>query len=128
MSNWLHLVMAVSILFNVMGVANRFVLWRIDAARVHAEQEISACFGAGTTLGDIERLPPQGDLLRDALGADIERIIGELTSLAQRSRRLSLSLLVPMGGEMAYRYQEDRIQKTTAVLRAFQERWKQARG
>jgi TRAP-type uncharacterized transport system substrate-binding protein len=127
-SNWLHLVMAVSILFNVMGVANRFVLWRIDAARVHAELEISACFGKGSTLGDIERLPPAGDLLRDALGAEVDRIIGELDSLAHRSRRLSLSVLVPMGGEMAYRYQEDRIHKTLAVLRAFRERWQRARG
>ena len=40
-SNWVHLVMAISILFNVMGIANRFVLWRIDAARVRAEHEIA---------------------------------------------------------------------------------------
>jgi hypothetical protein len=126
-SNWVHLIMAVSILFNVMGVANRFVLWRIDAARVRAEQEISHSFGAGITLGDIERLAPAGDLLREALGAEVDRVITELDSLAQRSRRLSLSVLVPMGGEMAYRYQEDLIHETLAVLRAFRERWKRAR-
>jgi hypothetical protein len=110
-----------------MGVANRFVLWRIDAARVRAEQEISHCFGAGITLGDIERLSLGGDLLREAIGAEVSRVIAELDSLALRSRKLSLSVLVPMGGEMAYRYQEDRIHATLAVLRAFRERWQAAR-
>src|SRR5207248_3047284 len=63
-TNWVHLVMAVSVLFNLMGVGNRFLLWRIDAARVRAEREIELCFGAATTLGDIARAEPRGDLLR----------------------------------------------------------------
>ena len=65
-SNWVSLVMGVSILFNLMGVGNRFLLWRIDAARVRAEREIEACFGAGTTLGDIARMDPD----RGALGRE----------------------------------------------------------
>jgi TRAP-type uncharacterized transport system substrate-binding protein len=128
MSNWLHLVMGISILFNVMGVANRFILWRIDAARVRAEQELARCFGPGATLGDIARMDPTGDLLRDEIGAEVDRVVGELADLAARSRKLSLTVLVPMGGEMAYRYQESLIHETLAVLRAFRERWQKARG
>jgi hypothetical protein len=126
-SNWVSLVMGVSILFNLMGVGNRFVLWRIDAARVRAEHDISACFGPGATLGDIARLEPAGDLLRDGIGQEISRVITELEALAARSRRLSLTVLVPMGGEMAYRYQEGLIHETLSVLRAFRERWQAAR-
>lgn len=127
-SNWVHVVMGVSILFNLMGVGNRFVLWRIDAARVKSENEIAHCFGPGTTLGDIARLDPEGDLLRDGIGVEVDRVIVALQELAERSRRLSLSVLVPMGGEMAYRYQENLIHETIAVLRGFRERWREARG
>ena len=122
-TNWVHLVMAVSVLFNLMGVGNRFLLWRIDAARVRAEREIELCFGPATTLGDIARVEPRGDLLRPAVRAEVERVLAELEALAARSRRQSLSVLVPMGAEMAYRYQESLIHDTLAVLRAFRERW-----
>jgi hypothetical protein len=117
----------VSILFTVMGVANRFMLWRIDAARVAAEHEIGRCFGAAATLGDIARLTPQGDLLADRIGAEVDRVVAALDALAQRSRRQSLSVLVPMGGEMVYRYQEALIHEALSVLRAFRERWQEAR-
>jgi TRAP-type uncharacterized transport system substrate-binding protein len=122
-TNWVHLVMAVSVLFNLMGVGNRFLLWRIDAARVRAEREIELCFGPATTLGDIARVEPRGDLLRPAVRAEVERVLAELEALAARSRRQSLSVLVPMGAEMAYRYQEGLIHDTLSVLRAFRERW-----
>ena len=125
-SNWVHLVMAVSVLFNLMGVANRFVLWRIDAARVRSEQEIEGCFGPSTTIGDIARLTPSGELLRPRLGAEIDRVIKELEALGARSRRLSLSVLVPMGGEMAYRYQESLIFEALAALRGFRVRHREA--
>ncbi len=126
-SNWLHLIMAVSILFNVMGVANRFVLWRIDAARVAAEHEIARCFGPAVTLGDIARLVPKGELLAARIGAEVDRVVAELEALAIKSRKQSLSVLVPMGGEMVYRYQETLIHETLAVLRGFRERWQEAR-
>jgi hypothetical protein len=119
--------MAVSVIFNLMGMANRFVLWRIDAARVRAEQEIAACFGPATTMGDIARMTPKGELLSPRIRAEIDRVIAELESLRARSRKLSLSVLVPMGGEMAYRYQESLIHEALAVLRAFRERWLSAR-
>ena len=127
-SNWVHLVMGISILFNAMGVANRFVLWRIDAARVKAEQRIARCFGPATTMGDIARTEAEGDLLADNVGDELTQVIRDLEQLALRSRRISVSVLVPMGGEMAYRYQEGLIHETLATLRAFLARWRAARG
>lgn len=121
-SNWVHVVMAVSLLFNAMGVGNRFRLWRIDAARVKAEQELAACFGEGATLGDIARFDPAEKALPPGTLAEVDRVIDELEELAARSRKQSLSVLVPMGGEMAYRYQEQLVHETLAVLRALRER------
>jgi hypothetical protein len=126
-SNWVSLVMGVSILFNLMGVGNRFFLWRIDAARVRAEREIAACFGAATTLGDIARMDASGAPSKEGIGEEIDRLIAGLEALAARSRRLSLTVLVPMGGEMAYRYQESLIHETLSVLRAFRDRRRAAR-
>jgi TRAP-type uncharacterized transport system substrate-binding protein len=118
-ANWAYVVMAVSLLFNAMGFGHRFRLWRIDAARVHLESEIGALFGPTTTLGDIARKAPEAE--KDALAqrARVEEIVRELEALAARSRKQSLSVLVPMGQEMAYRYQESVIYETLAVLRDF---------
>jgi TRAP-type uncharacterized transport system substrate-binding protein len=124
-SNWVHLMLGVSVLFNALGLANRVVLWRIDAARVKAEQDIARCFGPGATLGDIARLSPPGPPLREGTFAEVDRVIAELEALAARSRKLSLTVLVPMGGEMLYRYQENLVHETLAVLRAFRERWRE---
>ena len=126
LSNWVQVVMAVSVLFNVMGLANRFVLWRIDAARVKAEQEIAKSFGPSTTMGDIARAEPEGPLLRPEVKTEVDRVIGRLEDLAARSRKYSLSVLCPMGGEMAYRYQESLIHEALSVLRGFRERWVEA--
>lgn len=125
-SNWVHLAMVVSVLFNLMGGANRFVLWRIDVRRVRSERDIALCFGAATTLGDIARLEPKDDPVRVDIDDQTDRIVRELAALGAWSRRASLSVLVPMGGEMAYRYQENLIHETLAVLRAFRERRRRA--
>ena len=126
-SNWVHLIMGVSLLFNAMGFGNRFRLWRIDAARVKAEHELAQCFGPGATLGDIARSTPSGDLLRAEIKTELDRVIDRARGRSPRAHaRQSLSMLVPMGGEMAYRYQEQVIHETLAVLRAFRERWIEA--
>ncbi|HVY49414.1 MAG TPA: hypothetical protein VHB21_26160, partial [Minicystis sp.] len=118
-SNWAYVVMGVSLLFNAMGLANRFILWRIDAARVHAETELARVLGAGVVLGDLERLDARE---HTAWLPALEKVGAELAALAQRSRRLSLSPLVPMGGEMAYRYQETLMLETLRILHAFRDR------
>ena len=118
-ANWAYVVMGVSLLFNAMGFGHRFRLWRIDAARVKLESELARLFPPSTTLGDIRRTRPEGPLATGPARAEIDRVVGALEELAQRSRRYSLSVLVPMGQEMAYRYQEGVIYDTLAVLREF---------
>jgi TRAP-type uncharacterized transport system substrate-binding protein len=121
-ANWAYIVMGVSLLFNAMGFGHRFRLWRIDADRVKLEDELASFFPPSTTLGDIERTTPNADFESREILATFDRIVGELEQLARRSRRYSLSMLVPMGQEMAYRYQEGVIYETLAVLRNFKSR------
>ncbi|MBI5481505.1 MAG: hypothetical protein HY906_21790 [Deltaproteobacteria bacterium] len=121
-SNWISLVMGVSVLFNLMTFGHRFRLWRLDVARVRLESDIFRLFGPTTTLDDIRTLPaPDGDSRAGILDG-LARLIPALEALHERCRRESLSLLVPMGQEMAYRYQEDLIHKALAVLRDFRRR------
>ena len=118
-ANWAYVVMGVSLLFNAMGAGHRFRLWRIDDARVKLESELSPLFGQNVTLGDIARTEPSGKLADKEAKATVATLIVELEKLAARSRRQSLSMLVPMGQEMAYRYQEEIIYQTLSVLRDF---------
>ena len=120
--NWMYLITGLSVLFNVMGFGHRFQLWRIDANRVRFEQEVARLFGPSTTLGDISQLAPSPEQKTPEILQEIDRIIHELEALAARSRKQSLSVLVPMGQEMAYRYQEGVIYDTLAVLRAYVKR------
>jgi TRAP-type uncharacterized transport system substrate-binding protein len=121
-SNWIYLVMGVSVLFNVMTFGHRFRLWRLDVARVRLESDIFRLFGPTTTLDDIRAMPAPDADTRAAILEGLARLIPALEGLGERCRRESLSLLVPMGQEMAYRYQEDLIHKALAVLRDFRRR------
>jgi TRAP-type uncharacterized transport system substrate-binding protein len=117
-ANWAYVVMGVSLLFNAMGFGHRFRLWRIDAARVALESQLTQVFGQSTTVGDIAK----SGALTAQQNAQVARIVTELEDLSLRSRRYSLSVLVPMGQEMAYRYQEEVIHQTLAVLHELQRR------
>jgi hypothetical protein len=117
-ANWAYVVMGVSLLFNAMGFGHRFRLWRIDAARVALETRLTQVFGPSTTVGDIVHASG----LSVEKQAQVARVVTELEALSERSRRYSLSVLVPMGQEMAYRYQEELIHQTLAALRELQRR------
>lgn len=121
-ANWAYIVMGVSLLFNAMGIGHRFRLWRIDDARVKLENELSTMFGPSVTLGDIARAEPSR--ADEAVSSALASLIAQFEALAARSRRQSLSVLVPMGQEMAYRYQEEIIYQTLAVLRGYVSRLK----
>jgi hypothetical protein len=116
-SNWVHIVMALSILFNLMGTWHRFHLWRIDANRIKAELLLTTIFGTDVTVYDLERgkerettnlSPEQQQTLR--------ALISRLVALEKQARRASLSVTVPMGAEMAYRYQEGLIKHLRSRL------------
>jgi hypothetical protein len=123
-ANWAYVVMGVSLLFNAMGFGHRFRLWRIDAARVRLEEQIVGIFGRTVTLGDIQHTSPDADAkyAADDVRGRVKKLIADFEDLAAKSRRYSLSMLVPMGQEMAYRYQEGVIYETLAVLRDFLKR------
>ncbi|MEY4551652.1 MAG: hypothetical protein RL685_7847 [Pseudomonadota bacterium] len=80
---------------------------------------MAAVFGPTVTLGDIARAEVGADSPAARQRDELARVVDELAALAERCRRQSLSLLVPMGQEMSYRYQESLINDALAVLRGF---------
>lgn len=120
-ARWLQLAFAISMLFAAQAVLHRFRLWRIDAQRVHLEGELAELFPPGTTVAEIDRMPAPS--LRDpALAPRIDALIDELGALSRRCRKQSLSMMVPMGQEMAYRYQESLIADLVHALKSFRGR------
>ena len=106
---WIQLGVAFSALFSVMALWHRFRVWRIDANRVKIEREMAAL------------LPPGVALPSDAR-AQIDELTLRLRALSDRCRRQSLSILVPMGAEIYYRYQETLIANLLRALRQCRER------
>jgi len=119
LSNFMTFVMGVSLLFNVMSVLNRFRLWRLDVGRTKIEGELRELFGGGITRAEIEHLDPNETLTRPEERASLDALIGRLHDLLETCRKQASSMLVPMGQEMSYRYQEDLMIDTLAVLRRF---------
>ena len=119
---WIQLGVAFSVLFSAMAFLHRFRLWRVDARRVKIESEISALFGSGVTVGEIGAMPPDPNHGLPETRAQIDGLIERLLELAERCREHSLSVFVPMGQEMAYRYQETLIYDLLHALRLYRER------
>jgi TRAP-type uncharacterized transport system substrate-binding protein len=121
-ARWLQLIFAFSLLFNAMAVWHRFRLWRLDAQRVKIEREIPRLFGQGITVGEIARMEPDDQHLTLETCTRIDAVVESLSRLAERCRRQSLSVLVPMGQEMGYRYQESLIADLMHALRTYRAR------
>lgn len=121
MGSLVQLAMAVSIFFNIMGLANRFYLWRIDANRVAVEERIRIFFGEEILPfpEEIEQLAPMDAHRSDEGKAEASAIMEELARIVARCRKQSQSMLVPMGAEMAYRYQEGLIARNLAAVKAY---------
>lgn len=120
--SWVQLGVALSLLFSAMAFGHRFNLWRVDAQRVRIEREIPALFRPGVTVGDIAEMPPGAPVPASQAPARLDALIAELDALAAQCRRKSLSILVPMGEEMSYRYQETLIAELQHALRLYRER------
>lgn len=116
-ATWIQLALGISVLFNAMGAFNRFRLWRLDAHRVAIEREISRLFGGGLTVGELARARPLADLDPEEVRQRVLRAMQALEALYGKCREQSLSILVPMGGEMAYRYQENLVMDLLQALR-----------
>lgn len=119
LSNFMTFVMGVSLLFNVMSVLNRFRLWRLDVGRTKIEGELRELFGGGITRAEIEHLDPHDTLTAVDEREAFDALIARLHGLLETCRAQASSMLVPMGQEMSYRYQEDLMIDTLAVLKRF---------
>jgi hypothetical protein len=119
---WIQLGVALSLLFSGMAFGHRFNLWRIDAQRVRIEREIPALFHPGVTLGEIADMQPRSGSDAAETRAALDSLLARLDALAEHCRRKSLSILVPMGEEMSYRYQETLIAELQYALRLYRDR------
>ncbi len=79
-------------------------------------------------MGEIPHAKPDPALSADEVRGQAQSITDRLETLYDRCRKHSLSVVVPMGGEMAYRYQEELIMDLLQVLRAFTQAQAPARG
>ena len=121
-ARWVQLILGFTILNNAMAGWHQFRLWRIDSKRVRIESAMPLLFGPGVTVGEIAAMPPRDQHHTPEVQMQLDTVMEQLTTLADQSRRQSLSILVPMGQEMAYRYQEGLIADLLYALRAFRER------
>ena len=121
-ARWLQLFFALSLLFGAQAVWHRFRLWRLDAWRVRIEAEVSRLFTPGVTVAEIAATQPEARHRTPEAHAQLDKVVDELGQLAERCRRQSLSMLVPMGQEMNYRYQEGLIADLMHALRTFRGR------
>ena len=121
-ARWVQLVFALSVLFGAQAVWHRFRLWRLDAARVRIEGEVSRLFAPGMTVAEIAASVPGPAQRTPETRAQVDAVVSQLGELAERCRRQSLSMLVPMGQEMTYRYQEKLMAELLHALRQFRAR------
>jgi len=119
---WIQLGVAFSVLFSGMALWSRFRLWRIDADRVKIEREITALFAPGAAIDAIAEMPLDASCLPPEARAQIDDLVLRLSALSERCRVQALSVLVPMGQEMAYRYQETLIATLLRELRLCKKR------
>src|SRR4029453_8051139 len=121
-ARWLQLIFAFSLLFGAQAVWHRFRLWRVDARRSEIESEVAGLFEPGVTVSDIADMTPDARHPGPATREKLDALTSELGDLADRCRRQWLSFMVPMGQEMAYRYQESLIADLVHALKTFRAR------
>ena len=73
-------------------------------------------------VGEIAAMPAKEPHRTPEARAQLDAIMAQLATLSERCRRQSLSVLVPMGQEFAYRYQEALIADLLYALRSFRDR------
>jgi len=123
MARWVQLVFAFSMLFAAQALWHRFRLWRLDAARVVIEDEVGKLFPPGATVAEIGAMTPDDAQRSAGVAARLDGLIADLDALWKRVRKQSLSMLVPMGQEMAYRYQEQLVADLLNALRIYRGRF-----
>jgi len=121
-ARWVQLVFAFSVLFGAQAAWHRYRLWRLDARRVGIEADVSRLFAPSMTVAEIAAMEPESRHRTPEARAHLDAMVNELGQLAERCRRQSLSMMVPMGQEMSYRYQERLMTELLHALRQFRRR------
>jgi hypothetical protein len=122
LGNWLYIVMSISVLFNVTTLWHKVRLWRIDANRDKAFQIVRDALGEQLTPSEIAVLAPRDEHQTAATRERLDVAIRDLDALRQKTRRQESSMLVPMGAEWMYRYEEEQMENLLTALRAFRGR------
>jgi hypothetical protein len=117
-TNWVYVVMTFSVLFNAMSIGNRFRLWRVDQRRERLDDRAGDLWGHELTYAQIRALDPAVALGTAATRAAANLLLDDFLALRRTCHAQASSLLVPMGQEMSYRYQEALIEEAIAALAA----------
>ena len=89
-----------------MGAAHRFRLWRLDAERINLEVRLKNL---------LNKKPSQ-----DASENEKKILVQDLKKLKEKChKKSSLSIIVPMGKEMSYRYQEELLKSHIDQLEVY---------
>lgn len=126
-SNWFYVIMAISILFNAMTGIHKFRLWRVDANRDRAQQVFRELLGSRLTPSEIRDLEPSPEHLKAENVNRLDDAIADLDRLRDVCRAQENSPLVPMGQELAYRYQEEQMEIVLTAVREFRRKVDDAR-
>jgi hypothetical protein len=119
---WVYLVMAVTILFNVLKAFSRFRLWRIDAAREKLETALKQLVDPVLTHAQMRAVPAERLMAVAERRATAEAIMERLVELRARCQRQTNSIVTPMGDEMFYRYQQYLIDEAATTVDALLKR------
>jgi hypothetical protein len=113
---WVYLVMAATILFNVLKGFSRFRLWRIDSTREKLETALKELVDPELTHAQLRAVPAEKVMAAPETRAAAETILDRLVELRARCQRQTSSLVTPMGDEMFYRYQQSLIDEAATTL------------
>jgi TRAP-type uncharacterized transport system substrate-binding protein len=119
LGNWFYIVMSISVLFNVLTLWHKVRLWKIDAHRDKAFQIVRDALGEKLTATEILGLEPTAEHRTTAKRERLDTAVRDLDALRVRTRRQENSMLVPMGAEWMYRYEEEQMELLLTALRVF---------
>jgi uncharacterized protein len=119
---WVYLVMAITILFNMLRGYSKFRLWRIDAAREKIESALKKLVDPAFTHAQMRAALGEQVMASPERRAVAEALMKQLQALRARCQRQTNSFVTPMGDEMYYRYQQALIDEAATTLAALLER------
>lgn len=119
LGNWFYIIMSISVLMNAMTLWHKVRLWRVDANRDKTFQIVREALGEQLTPAEILVLEPSAELRTPANRERIDVAIKNLDALRATTRKHENSMLVPLGAEWMYRYEEEQMEILLTALRAF---------